>query len=295
MEREEIGVIVENIECCVSKKYAHIFNEEGGFIGSSFDNAFCLQDTQSQIQDKHIQITFEEGCFALTPVENCIVYYNNAFSSMGGGYGTIINLNDTIKIGSIVLRFVEPKSINEDMLKQKNMLKDLEKQPQEEESPLRPRGQVSINFNEKENIKELIDSKNVYDFLEKKFDDSFLKQMPHTDATTFNYQNILKLLEKSFKEIQSNQKYSKLNDAYEDLTLKDLEGIIAQVPLIKSTKLINLLVLSLISKELYSPIFEEMEEDMFIKYLKNAIQSNVKEEKHLFENLTIKALEKYRK
>ncbi|TLD80290.1 hypothetical protein LS70_009260 [Helicobacter sp. MIT 11-5569] len=295
MEKEEIGVIVENTQDCKSQKYAHVFNEEGGFIGSSIDNAFCLQDTQNQIQDKHIKITFEEGCFALTPMEDCNVYYNNAFSSMEGGYGTIINLNDTVKIGDIILRFVEPKSIDEDMLKQKNILKDLQKQPQEEEEPLRPRGQVSINFNEKENIQELISTKQDYDFLEKKFDDSFLKQMPHTNTNTFDYKNVLKILDKSFKEIQSHQKNSKFNDIYEDLTLKDLEGIIAQVPLIKSIKLINLLVLSLISKELYSPIFEEMEEDMFIKYLKVAIQSNVKEEKHLFENLTIKALEKYRK
>lgn len=84
MEKEEIGVIVENTQDCKSKKYAHIFNEEGGFIGSGFDNAFCLQDTQNQIQDRHIKITFEEGCFALTPVEDCNVYYNNAFSSMEG-------------------------------------------------------------------------------------------------------------------------------------------------------------------------------------------------------------------
>ena len=141
----------------------------------------------------------------------------------------------------------------------------------------------------------LLDARRRRLFLEKKFDDSFLKQMPNANATAFDYKNILKLLDKSFKEIQSKQRNSKFNDIYEDLTLKDLEGIIAQVPLIKSTKLINLLVLSLISKELYSPIFEEMEEDMFVKYLKVAIQSNVKEEKHLFENLTIKALEKYRK
>ena len=33
---------------------------------------------------------------------------------------------------------------------------------------------------------------------------------------------------------------------------------------------------------------------MFIKYLQVAIQGNIKEEKALFENLTIKALEKYK-
>lgn len=91
-----------------------------------------------------------------------------------------------------------------------------------------------------------------------------------------------------------NQKSAKLNEQYGELDIKDLEKIITNIPLIKSTKLINLLALSLISKELYSPIFEEMEEDMFIKYLQIAIQGNIKEEKALFENLTIKALEKYK-
>lgn len=33
---------------------------------------------------------------------------------------------------------------------------------------------------------------------------------------------------------------------------------------------------------------------MFIKYLQVAIQGNIKEEKALFENLTIKALERYK-
>ncbi|EPI9766688.1 FHA domain-containing protein, partial [Campylobacter coli] len=34
-------------------------------------------------------------------------------------------------------------------------------------------------------------------------------------------------------------------------------------------------------------------ENMFIKYIEAAIQNNIKEDKILFENLTIKALEKY--
>ncbi|WP_181451036.1 hypothetical protein [Helicobacter valdiviensis] len=292
---QEIGVIIENIEECVSEKYACVFDKTGGYIGNSTDNKFCIQDKQGQIQEKHIKITFEEGCFALTPVTNCVVYYNKSHSQMGGGYGTIINLNDTAKIGNLILRFVKPSDIDESKIHQKKIINDIEKQPEFQEEMLKPRGQVSVNFNKKEDIKELIDTKKEFDFLEKKFDDSFLTTLPKVNANNFDYQNVLKILDKTFKQIQSNQKSSKFNDIYENLSLKDLEAIISEVPLIKSTKLINLLVLSLITKELYSPIFEEMEEDMFIKYLKVALQSNVKEEKLLFENLTLKALEKYRK
>ncbi|WP_246023100.1 hypothetical protein [Campylobacter estrildidarum] len=74
------------------------------------------------------------------------------------------------------------------------------------------------------------------------------------------------------------------------LNIKELESIIDNIPLIKSTKLLNIFR---IIKELYSPIFEEMEENIFIKYLESALQNNIKEDKILFENLTIKALEKY--
>ena len=104
--------------------------------------------------------------------------------------------------------------------------------------------------------------------------------------------NILKALQQSLQDLKSKQKSATLNE-YANINIKDFESIIENIPLIKSTRLMNTLVLSLIAKELYSPIFEEMEEDIFIKYLQSAIQGNIKEDKILFENLAIKALENY--
>lgn len=93
--------------------------------------------------------------------------------------------------------------------------------------------------------------------------------------------------------MKAKQQSSPLNKDCSPINLKDFESIIDNIPLIKSTRLINILALSLIAKELYSPIFEEMQENAFIKYLEAAIQNNIKEDKILFENLTLKALEKY--
>ncbi|WP_301009205.1 hypothetical protein [Helicobacter sp. UBA3407] len=227
-------------------------------------------------------------------MEDAVIFYNESFSQMQGGFETIINKGDIFRISNVQFRFVDYKEINDEFLRNKEKLDDIEKCDEIDEGLLKPRGKIQFDFKEKENIKELIESKTNYAFIEEKIDNSFLNQSDKKNSLEFEYQNILKTIDKALRELQMNQKSAKLNEQYGELDIKDLEKIITNIPLIKSTKLINLLALSLISKELYSPIFEEMEEDMFIKYLQIAIQGNIKEEKALFENLTIKALEKYK-
>lgn len=292
---EKIGIIIENLEEILTRDKAYIFDKEGGFIGSDSQCSFYVQDRENQIQSRHLKIGFEEGFFTIAPVENAIVFYNESFSKMQGGFETIINKGDTFRIANVRFRFVDCKEINEDCLKDKEAFKGIEKHDDASEETLKPRGKIQFDFKEKENIKELIEERADYAFIEEKTDNSFLNQKDEKNPLEFEYQNILKILDRALKELQMNQKSVKLNAQYGELDIKDLENIIANVPLIKSTKLINLLALSLISKELYSPIFEEMEENMFIKYLQVAIQGNIKEEKALFENLTIKALERYKK
>lgn len=227
-------------------------------------------------------------------MEDAVVFYNESFSKMQGGFETIINKGDIFRISNVQFRFVDYKEINEEFLRNKEKLDDIEKCDEINEGLLTPRGKIQFDFKEKENIKEIVESKTDYAFIEEKIDNSFLNQSDKKNPLEFEYQNILKTIDKTLRELQMNQKSAKLNEQYGKLDIRDLEKIIANIPLIKSTTLINLLALSLISKELYSPIFEEMEENMFIKYLQVAIQGNIKEEKALFENLTIKALEKYK-
>ncbi|MCX2683848.1 FHA domain-containing protein [Campylobacter sp. MIT 21-1685] len=292
---EKIGVIIESLEEILTRDKAYVFDKEGGFIGSDSQCSFCVQDKENKIQNKHLRIGFEEGFFTIAPVGDAAVFYNESFSKMQGGFETVINKGDIFRISNVQFRFVDYKEINEEFLRSKEKLDNIEKCDEIDEGLLKPRGKVQFDFKEKENIKELIESKTDYAFIEEKIDNSFLNQSDEKNPLAFEYQNVLKTLDKVLKELQMNQKSAKLNEQYGELDIKDLEKIIANIPLIKSTKLINLLALSLISKELYSPIFEEMEEDMFIKYLQVAIQGNIKEDKALFENLTIKALEKYKK
>lgn len=288
----KIGVVVENLEELLTRDRAHIFDKEGGFIGSDFQCSFCIKDKENKIQDRHLQISFEEGFFTISPVEDAIVFYNESFSKMQSGFETIINKGDVFTISNIRLRFVDYKDISNDFLANKEKLEDIEKFQDTDEGLLEPRGKVSFDFEEKESIKEIIENK--ANFIEGNISDDLSNKNQKTDSLEFEYQNILKLLDKTLKELQANKQTAKFNDCSGELDIKDLENIIASVPLIKSIKLINMLALSLISKELYSPVFEEMEEDIFIKYLESAIKCNIKEEKALFENLTIKALEKYK-
>ncbi len=290
---EKIGVIIENLEEISTKEEAHIFDKEGGFIGSDPQCSFYVQDRENGIQNRHLKIGFEEGYFTIAPVEEAIVFYNESFSKMQGGFETIINKGDIFRISNVQFRFVDHKEIDEKFLRNKEKIGDVERYDEIDDEQLRPRGKVQFDFKEKENIRELIEENANSAFVEEK-KNSFLNQSDKNNPLEFEYQNILKTLDKVLKELQINQKSAKLNEQYGDLNTEDLEKIIANIPLIKSTKLINLLALILINKELYSPIFEEMEENMFIKYLRIAIHSNIKEDKVLFENLTIKALEKYK-
>ncbi|WP_170999699.1 FHA domain-containing protein [Campylobacter aviculae] len=291
MEKIQIGVIIENYEECESKIRSCIFDIEGGFIGSGDECKFCIQDKLKQIKKIHAKISYEEDSFTITPIENAEIYYNGSFSKMSNSYDTMVNKGDIFKIGNINFRFVEAKNIEQNFQENKNQF-EIEKYDEFDEIEIKPRGQTSVNFNEKEELQNTIKS-NDYNFIEEKTGDDFLKQIAQKDSNLFEYENILISLTKIFKDLKTKQKSSKLNTDHSHLNIKELESIIENIPLIKSTKLLNMIALSMIIKELYSPIFEEMEENMFIKYLESALQNNIKEDKILFENLTIKALEKY--
>lgn len=292
---EKIGVVIENLEEVLSKDKAYIFDKNGGFIGSDSQCSFCVQDKENKIQSRHIKIGFEEGFFTIAPVEDAIVFYNESFSKMQGGFETIINQGDVFRISNIQFRFVDYKELNEKFLANKERLEDIEKCDDIDGELLKPRGKIQFDFQEKEDIRSLIESKTDYTFIEEKAENNFPHKSQEKNPLAFEYQNILKTLDKILKELQTNRKNVKLNEQYGTLDIKDFEKIIANIPLIKSTKLINLLALSLVSKELYNPIFEEMEENIFAKYLQDSIHSSIKNEQTLFENLTIKALEQYKK
>lgn len=193
---EKIGVIIENIEEVSTRDKMYIFDKGGGFIGSDTQCSFCVQDKVNGIQNKHLKIGFEEGFFTIAPVEDAIVFYNESFSKMQGGFETIINKGDVFKISNIKFRFVDCKGIDEELFKNKEKLDNIERHDEIDENLLKPRGKVQFDFKEKENIKELIESKTNYDFIEEKVDNSFLNQSDKKNPLEFEYQNILKTLDR---------------------------------------------------------------------------------------------------
>ncbi|HDZ5086073.1 TPA: FHA domain-containing protein [Campylobacter jejuni] len=292
IEKEEIGITIENYDECINGSKTFVFKTKGGSIGSGEDCTFRIQDKLEQIKNTHAIVSYEEGSFTIAPFEDSDIYYNKSFSKVPSGYEIIISIGDIFKIGNLEFRFVDAKSIKESIKENKKYLEDIEKRNRFDEIEIEPRGKTSINFDKNEELKEILKN-NDYKFIEKeKADDSFLKEITQ-NSHSLEHENILKSLVKNLKDIKTKQQSSKLDKDYSPINIKDFESIINNIPLIKSTRLINILALSLITKELYTPIFEEMEENIFIKYLEAAIQNNIKEDKILFENLTIKALEKY--
>lgn len=289
---EKIGVIIENLETVSSKQKAHIFDTDGGFIGSDSQCDFYVQDKDKKIHSKHLKIGFEEGFFTISPIEDAPIFYNESFSKMQGGFEVAINKGDVFRIENVQFRFVDSAEIDNELLKSKESLNNLEQYEEIDDNLLQPRGKVAFTFQEKENIREIVESKADYAFMEQKESDEFLNQ--DSNQIILNTTNILHIIDKMLSELKQEQQHIILDDRCEQI--EDLETIITNTPLIKSTKLINILALGIISRELYSPIFEMIgkdKNDNFAKYIQCAIKKSIKDDKRSFESLAIKALEKY--
>ena len=295
MENEKIGIIIGNLEENLTANRAQIFDKSGGFIGSGYESLFIVQDKQSNIADKHVRISYEEGFFTISPVEDSLVFYNESFSPMQSGYDTIINKDDVFKIGLIKFHIIDSKEINEDMLKGKEEINKVKKDDHLDNIPLSPRGKAKIEL-EKDEIQNIIkDTTASLTLSTLEPSTNFMDDITKDDSS-FNYQNMSKSLEKIFNAIKIERKNAKATGEVKTINIKDFENILSNIPLIQSTKLINTLALILINKELYSSIFEEIaEEDIFMEYLSQAIHANIQGSSDLFENILIKALENYQK
>ncbi|QOR00520.1 hypothetical protein [Campylobacter sp. 2014D-0216] len=297
IDKETIGLIIENVEENTTKTVACVFDEAGGLVGSSPECLFWVQDKHNSIEERHMKVAFEEGFFTISPVEGSDIFYNNSFSRLDDGYEIIVNKGDVLKLGFIELRFVDSKEIKQESLKQTKEIKEIEKHTQMDEIELKPRGKIDgLDFKAKEDIKELIETKIDYSFIE---DNNIKNSKVIAESSSsvnldFTYENIGKMLDKLQNELSQNRKKTILGDSFQKLNIDDFQTVISKIPLVKDTKLINLVVLSLITKELYSPVFKEMDEDIFMNYLQNALQNIIKNDQNIFENLTLLSLDKYK-
>ncbi|AJC92590.1 type VI secretion system protein [Campylobacter subantarcticus LMG 24377] len=297
IDKETIGLIIENVEENTTKTVACVFDEAGGLVGSSPECLFWVQDKHNSIEERHMKVAFEEGFFTISPVEGSDIFYNNSFSRLDDGYEIIVNKGDVLKLGLIELRFVDSKEVKQETLKQVKEIKEIEKHTQMDEIELKPRGKIDgLDFKAKEDIKELIETKIDYSFIEDNNikNSEVIAESSSSVNLDFTYENIGKMLDKLQNELSQNRKKTILSDSFQKLNIDDFQTVISKIPLVKDTKLINLVVLSLITKELYSPVFKEMDEDIFMNYLQNALQNIIKNDQNIFENLTLLSLDKYK-
>ena len=101
------------------------------------------------------------------------------------------------------------------------------------------------------------------------------------------------LLTKIVESIKLQPNMSPISEQTRTLNTKDMETIMKTLPLSDSTELINVVLVKLICKELYSQMYDIVENNSFFKYLSGAVLKSTKEDKEAFNYLLHKALQSY--
>ena len=138
---EQIAITAKHLNESHTPLQYCIFDENGGTIGSDSTNNFCLQDTE--IQERHVSIQYEEGCFTIASIGDSNIFYNESFSALRAGYETTINLGDTFRIGNYKFTIIDPKDIQEDFVDNKKILNEVARYNKLDTLEIKPRGQVS--------------------------------------------------------------------------------------------------------------------------------------------------------
>lgn len=291
---EQIAVILQNLENATSySSKFYVFDENGGDIGSDSGVNFYCQDTNGSIQAKHARINYEEGFFAISPYNNCEIFYNDSFSKLSNDYETVINKGDVFKIGDLKLMFVEPSKIDEYIGQSQKLIENTPNFDKLDNIHLEPRGKIlNPDFKEKSNINlspreaEKIINNTEPEFINPITQETLKKNM----LTSENMEN---LIQKIIKNLQTNDKPASIRTNSEVLNVKDLEAIISTIPLSNSTTLINTVLVKLICKELYSHMYDIIENNSFFRYFSEIVIKSTQEDKKAFEYLVLKALESY--
>ena len=114
-----------------------------------------------------------------------------------------------------------------------------------------------------------------------------------------NHENMLSsqtlndLTQKLLAQLRSEIMPNTIESNSATLSVTDLEAILSTIRLTDSTKLINSVLLQLVCKELYSHMYDIVENNSFFKYLSGTVTKSTQKKKEAFEYLVLKALESY--
>ena len=278
------------------------FNESGGYIGSGDECQWVVHDAFDTIKEKHIQIKLYDNHFCLVPQKNCHVYMNGDHSPIVTSYYLALNIGDFFKIGDIEFTVVQESELD-DLAEETadNALDDIKDYNKLDKYAVVPNGQVE-GFNAEEDISldDLVNNNKDVLGIEETFEN-----MEDNQVENYMMQNhiISRQVLKDFiiKECDNilNNEIKKQNNLLEllsqeksKLSTKELSHIVSSFNLVNNTKIINLLVISMLFKELDSPFLNELEQDGFEKILSTFIK-NASSDHNSIERLVVHAIKKY--
>ncbi|WP_149713710.1 hypothetical protein, partial [Campylobacter concisus] len=298
---QEIAAVIQNFDKASSflAQYV-IFDENGGDIGSLDTVKFPCSDTSGSIASKHAHIGFEEGVFTICGYEGCEIFYSDSYSKLPDDYESVINPGDIFRIGELKFIFIDPSRIDEYVGKAHKIIENTKNFDELDNKEFEPVGKISnVDFKEEPKINSLIDEEKDITLNENVNDVplNLNESAQNFDEEDINTQRMLtaksmdELLMNLVESIKVQPNMSPISEQSRTLNTKDMETIIKTLPLSDNTTLVNAVLLKLICKELYSQMYDIVENNSFFKYLSGAVTKSTKEDKEAFNYLLHKALE----
>ena len=300
---QEIAAIIQNFDKASSflAQYV-IFDENGGDIGSLDTVKFPCSDTSGSIASKHAHIGFEEGVFTICGYEGYEIFYSDSYSKLPDDYESVINPGDIFRIGELKFIFIDPSRIDEYVGKAHKIIENTKNFDELDNKEFEPVGKISnVDFKEEPKINSLIDEEKDITLNENVNDVplNLNESAQNFDEEDINSQRMLtaksmdELLMNLVESIKVQPNMSPISEQSRTLNTKDMETIIKTLPLSDNMTLVNAVLLKLICKELYSQMYDIVENNSFFKYLSGAVTKSTREDKEAFNYLLHKALESY--
>lgn len=290
--------IIDDIKLKSGTKFMK-FKETGGYIGSDPSCQWVVQDVFNNIAPKHIHIRYTENSFGVTPAANNELYLNNDFSPVRKGYYISLAVGDKFRIGNIEFLVVNEDEIDA-MAEDEAVVEDIENYNKLDNIEIKPAGQMEgIKMDDDISTESLVsDCEDVLgigkEFLDPEpvNNNNMVRHIILTEDVFLNF-----IQEKCSDLLSNHLKHSSaLMDMVQEeksrLTVKDLEYIFSSYSLINDVRVINLLTLSILYKELHSPFFDELEQDSFEKIISTLVKKSSTDYQTI-ERLLIRAVKKY--
>ncbi|WP_107691492.1 hypothetical protein [Campylobacter concisus] len=301
---QQISAVIQNYDKASSFSAQFIiFDENGGDIGSLDTTKFSCNDMSDSIAPKHAHVGFEEGVFTICGYKDCEIFYSDSYSKLPDDYESVINLGDIFRIGELKFIFIDPSRIDEYIGKAHKIIENTKNFDKLDDKRFEPVGKISnVDFKEEPKINSLINDKKDITLNENVHDAVLnLNEIAQNfdEEENANNQNMLtaksmdELLTKIVESIKLQPNMSPISEQTRTLNTKDMETIMKTLPLSDSTELINTVLVKLICKELYSQMYDIVENNSFFKYLSGAVLKSTKEDKEAFNYLLHKALQSY--